>query len=338
MKNKNTKNESQLIPIVTSVGLAIIGFGLGFLVNSPKTIPVLKNGEEVVAKIDGKNFTANDLYNKYKELDSANSLLKLVDSYIASVEVENTDEAQAYAESYLANIKAQYETYGYDFNEALTKAGYKSEKDFVSDVADDYLLTLTAEKYIKENEITEEEINNYYNTDITGEMHVRYILITPEVNDDMSDEEKAEAEATALAEANEVISKLKDGEDFAELASEHSDDASTSSQGGLFDGFVKSDVVEEFWNASVALEDGKYTTTPVESSYGYFVILRISQDEKPKVEDVKDEILESLLIKKSSEDENYIINAWIKIRKNYNLEIIDTEIEDKYESLIESYK
>lgn len=335
---KKQKNEAQLKTTLLCVGVAIVGFGIGFISNNPKTIPVLKNGEEVVAKIDGKEFTANDLYNKFKEEDTSTVLLNLIDSYIAEVEVDNDEEANEYAKSYLSNIKAQYELYGYDFEEALTEAGYKDEEAFIKDIADDHLLTLAAEKYIKENEITEEEINSYYETDVTGEMHVRYILVTPETTDDMTDEQKAEAEATALAEANEVISKLKNGEDFAELASKHSDDASTSSQGGLFDGFVKSDVVEEFWNAAVALEDGKYTTTPVESSYGYFVILRISQDEKPAVEDVKDEILENLLTTKASEDEDYVAKAWIKLRKNYNFEIIDSEIEKKYESLVDSFE
>lgn len=335
---KKQKNETQLKTTFLCVGVAIIGFGIGFIANNPKTIPVLKNGEEVVAKIDGKDFTANDLYNKFKDQDTANVLLSLIDGYIANVEIKDTEEANEYAESYLANLKAQYELYGYDFAEALKEAGYEKEEDFVNEVAEDHLLTLAAEKYIKENDISEEEIKNYYNSDITGEMHVRYILITPETTDSMTDEEKAEAEATALAEANEVISKLKNGEEFAELAKKHSDDASTSSQGGLFDGFVKGDVVEEFWNAAVELEDGKYTNTPVKSSYGYFVILRISQDEKPAMEDVKDDILEKLLTTKATEDQDYISKAWIKLRKEYNFEIIDTEIEKKYKSLVESYE
>lgn len=334
---KKTTNDSQLKTTLLCVAIAAIGFGIGFIANNPKTIPTLSNGDEVVAKIDGKEFTANELYEKLKEDNLGDSLLSLIDDYIAGSEIKDNTEAIEYAESSLETIKAQYKQSGGNFKEDLENSIYQTEEKFIEMTAKDYLLTLAAEKYAKEKMITEDEVNNYYKSDIVGEMHVRYILVQPEVTDDMSAEQKSEAEAKALAEANEVISKLKNGEDFAELAAKHSDDTSTSSQGGLFDGFVKNDVVEEFWNAAVALEDGKYTTTPVESVYGYFVILRISQDEKPKLEDVKEDVLDAVLAQKSAEEENYLAKVWIEMRKNYNLEIIDTELEKDYKDIINYY-
>lgn len=334
---KKATKDAQLKTTLLCVAIAAIGFGIGFIVNTPKTIPTLNNGDEVVAKIDGKDFTANELYEKLKEDNLGDSLLSLIDDYIASSEIKDDSEAIEYAKSSLETIKAQYKQSGGNFKEDLENSIYQTEEKFIEMTAKDYLLTLAAEKYAKEKVITEEEINNYYESDIVGEMHVRYILIQPEVTDDMTDEQKSEAEAKALAEANEVISKLKNGEDFAELAAEHSDDSSTSSQGGLFDGFVKNDVVEEFWNAAVSLEDGKYTTIPVESVYGYFVILRISQDEKPELEDVKEDVLDAILTNKSSKEENYLAKVWIQMRKDYNLEIIDTELEKDYKDIVEYY-
>lgn len=327
---KNKINEKQIKVSLLCVGMVVIGIGIGLVVNRPKTIPVLKNGEEVIAKVDGKEFTVTDLYKELKGQGGSSVLLNLIDQYIANTEIKSDKEAIEYAKSYLANVKAQYASYKYDFEAALKESGYTTEEEFVDAVAKDYQLTLAAKKYIKENMITESEINSYYNTDIVGSMHAKYILITPEVKDGMTDEQKQEAEAAALAEANDVIAKLKKNEKFEDLAKKHSDDKSTASQGGLYDGFVKKDVVEEFWNASVALEDGKYTTTPVKSSYGYFVILRIKQDKKPDVKDVKDEILEELVTKKQTDDADIIKKAWVKIRKNYNLSIIDSEIEKKY--------
>src|SRR5574344_901571 len=335
---KNKINEKQIKVSLLCVGMVIVGIGIGLVANRPKTIPVLKNGDEVIAKIDGKDFSTTDLYTELKKQGGASVLQNLIDQHIAGIEIKDDAAEKEYAKSYLANVKAQYQSAGYDFEKALKEAEYTTEQDFIDAVAKDYLLTLTAEKYIKENMISESEINSYYDTDIFGEMHVRYILVTPETTDDMTDEEKTEAEAKALNEANEVISKLKDGEDFATLASKHSDDSSTASQGGLYDGFVKKDVVEEFWNACASLEDGKYTTTPVKSSYGYFVILRVSQDKKPEVKDVKDEILEALLSKKKTDDTTITNKAWVKIRENYNLDIIDSELNDSYNDSIKEYK
>lgn len=335
---KNKINQTRITVSLLCVGMIIVGIGIGLLIDRPKTIPSLENGEEVIVQLDGKDFTTNDLYLELKEQGGSSVLLSLIDKYIASKEIKDTDDANDYAKSYLTNLKTQYETYGYDFEAALKEAGYNSEDDFIKDVADDYLLTLAAQKYVKENMISENEINDYYKSDIVGSMHVRYILIAPEVTDGMSDEEKEEKEAAALAEANEIISKLKDGEDFATLASKHSDDATTASQGGLYNGFVKSDVVEEFWNASVSLEDNKYTTTPVESSYGYFVIQRIKQDEKPAIEDVKEEILTAVLEKKQTEDTDILSKAWIKMRKDYNMSIIDSELDESYNEIKKDFE
>lgn len=335
MKNLS---ENKIKTALICVGMVVVGVGIGYLINKPQVIPTLKDGEQVIAQIDGKDFTTDELYLELKKQGGSTVMLNLIDDYIASIEIEDTKDAQDYAESYATNLKAQYEAYNYNFEEALTNAGYKTEKDFIDAVMKDQLLTLTAEKFIKENEISDNEINEYYKSDIYGSMHVRYILVTPEHNDNMTDEEVELSEGKALAKANEVIEKLKNGEDFIELAKVYSDDKSTASEGGLFDGFTKNDVVEEFWNASVNLEDGKYTTTPVKSSYGYFVILRINQDEKPNVEDVKEDILEALLQEKENEDTNLINKTWVKIRKNYNLSIVDTDINDKYNETIKDFK
>ena len=330
--------EDKIKTILICVGMVVIGIGIGFLIKRPTVIPKLENGEEILAKIDGKDFTANDLYKELKKQGGSTVMLNIIDDYIANIEITDNKDAVEYAESYLSNLKAQYEMYNYNFEEALTNAEYSTEKDFIDAVAKDHMLTLAAEKYIKNNKISDKEIKDYYNSDIYGSMHVRYILVKPEHTDDMSDEEVKKAEETALKEAKEVIKKLDNGEKFEDLAKEHSDDSSTASQGGLFDGFTKNDVVEEFWNASVNLEDKKYTKEPVKSSYGYFVIYRINQDKKPSIDDVKDEILDAILKKKESDDEKIINKTWLDIRKAYNLEIIDTEINDKYNETIKDLK
>ena len=330
--------EDKVKTILVCVGMVVIGVGIGYLVKQPRVIPKLENGEEVLAKVDGKDFTANDLYAELKNQGGSTVMLNLIDDYIANTEIKDTKDATDYAESYVANLKAQYDMYGYNFEEALTSAGYATEEDLVKAVAKDHLLTLVAEKYIKNNEISESEIKEYYKSNIYGSMHVRYILVKPETTDEMTADEKINAENEALKEAEEVIKKLDKGEKFEDLAKKHSDDSSTASQGGLFDGFTKDEVVEEFWNASVELKDGKYTTTPVKSSYGYFVIYRIKQDEKPALEDVKDEILDAILKEKESEDSDIVSKTWVKIRKSYNLDIVDTEIKDKYEETIKDLK
>ncbi len=318
-----------LLPILC-IGLVLTGCG-------NKTIPKLKDGKEVVAKLDGKDFTADDLYAELKKQGGTNVLVNLIDEFIVSKEIKDDEEALKYADSQIATLKAQYESYEEDFDTALTNAGYKNLDEFKKVIALDFKKNKVAEDYIKTT-FSDKEIEEYYKNNIYGEMTVRYILIKPDVKDDMTAEEKTEAEDQALDEAKDIIKKLKKGEKFEDLAKEHSDDSTTAKDGGLYSGFQKNDVVEEFWNASVNLKDGEYTTTPVKSSYGYFVILRVKQDEKPKKEDVKDEILTALTTEKTSEDQNAITEAWVNVRKKYNLDIIDSDILSEYNKTIKANK
>lgn len=73
------------------------------------------------------------------------------------------------------------------------------------------------------------------------------------------------------ANAKEIISKLNDGGDFAELAKENSKDP-TSQRGGDLGYFSKSEVVPEFAVAAFALKGEEYTKEPVQSPFGYHII------------------------------------------------------------------
>lgn len=318
-----------LLPLLC-IGLIVTGCG-------NKTIPTLKNGEEVVASLDGKDFTANDLYKELKSQGGINVLVNLIDEFIVEKEKIDDDEANKYAEGQISTLKAQYESYGEDFDAALTSAGYSDLSELKASIALDYKKGKVAENYIKTT-ISDKEINDYYEKNVYGKMSVRYILVKPETTDDMTDEEKTKAENKALNEAKEVIKKLKKGEKFEDLAKKHSDDSTTANDGGLYSDFDKNDVVEEFWNASLNLKDGDYTTTPVKSSYGYFVISRIKQSEKPSLKDSKEEILSTLTSEKLSADETLTTKSWVKIRKKYNLNIVDSDILNQYNNTIKQYK
>ena len=47
-------------------------------------------------------------------------------------------------------------------------------------------------------------------------------------------------------------------------------------------------------NAAVKLEVGKYSTEPVESEFGYHIILKTDQKKKPKLKEVKDDIISEI--------------------------------------------
>ena len=173
-------------------------------------------------------------------------------------------------------------------------------------------------------------------------MTVRHILITPDVTDDMTDAKKKEAKEKALAEAKLLINQLSESKDlekdFTELAKEKSDDTGSKKDGGLISNFTNElGLVEEFFDASYKLEVGKMTTEPVETQFGYHIIYKVSQKEKPALDTVKDTVISKLVTKKLSA-ENATYKYWAELRKKYNLTINDSDIKSVYNATISQYK
>ncbi len=302
------------------------------LLTGCQEIPKLEDGKEVVAKIEGVDVTAEQLYEELKGNIGISVLIDMIDSEISNIEIEDQTEAQQYALNNLESIKFSYEQSGQDFAQALIDSGFASEDDYVEYVKNDYLKTLTVEKFLKEN-LSDDEINDYYNDEVYGDLSVRHILIAPEVTDDMTTEQIATAEANALTEANNLIAQLNEGADFSELAKVNSDDTGSKETGGVIADFTKGDMVTEFWDASLALEIGEYTTTAVKSEFGYHIIIKDSHEEKPALEDIKNEVMDLIVEEKMSETSIYE-KTWDEIRKSYGFEIYDSVLNNNYDSII----
>lgn len=292
--------------------------------------PKLQNGQEVVVEINGKQFTTEEFYEELKDAAGASILVNMVDGYIANQEVADSSDAETYADVQIKNLKLQYENSGESFELALINNGYENEEDFRQEIISSYKKNKVVENYFR-GTITEDEIEKYYNEEIFGEITAKHILIKPETTDDMTKDEIKEAEDKALQKAKDLIKQLDEGADFATLAKENSADGSAS-DGGSLAPFNKQKVVKEFWDAAYKLEDGKYSSEPVLSEYGYHIILKESSAEKPSLDEVKETIYEALINKKINADENSEAIAWKEVRKKYNLNIIDTKIKNIYDS------
>jgi foldase protein PrsA len=293
----------------------------------------ISNGEEVIASVNGKDITANELYNAMKDQYGTSILINLVDSYIANQEIGESEDAKVYADSLISQYKLQYEQYGRNFNEALTSAGYASEDAFKEVLISDYKTKEVTKKYLKD-EVTEKEIKKYYDEKISEELNVKHILISPEVQENATDEQKKEAEDIAFNKASDLIKKLNEGADFEQLAKENSKDTASANNGGVINNVTKEGYVSEFYNAAYALEEGKYTTTPVKSEYGYHIIYLVSKNEKESLDSLKDSIIDSIVEQKLSDDSNLQMTTWDKIRNKYNLNIADTKLDNTYKASI----
>lgn len=292
----------------------------------------LKNGNEVIASVKGKKITAEELYEKLKEENGSSAITNMVDNYIVSKEITDEKDAKKYANAQVAAMKKQYEDAGYDWDNALAQNNYTEDK-LKEEYINDYKKKETVKKYIKKD-ITDDEINEYYEKEIYGNYTVKHILITPKSDSNASDEDKEKAKSEAKKKAEEVIKKLDKGEKWADLVKEYSDDTGSKKNEGLIENFTKGDMVDEFFNATLELKNGKYTKEPIESTYGYHVILRVSNTKKPSLKKVKNKVLDEIAQNKLNNDDKLSNNTWVKIRKDYKLSINDSTVKKAYDKSI----
>ena len=312
---------------------------LPLLMTGCKKIPQLQDGKQVIVEINGKQFTAEEFFDELKEISGTGVLVNLVNNYIAEQELsdEMKEDAKSQAQSQYDSLYAYYSS---DWDNFLRDYGYTSGDAFLAYLQESYMQSATIEQYVRNDVITDEEIQTYYDENIYGEITVRHILISPDVDDDATDEEIEEAEATALEKAKELITQIQNSEnleeDFTNLAKENSDDIGTVEQGGLLENITnESGLVEEFWEAANDLEVGEFSTEPVKTRFGYHIIYKVSQKEKPSLASVKDKDLDGLVSELLSATDAESI-YWAGLREKYNMVIYDDIIKDSYDAAMKS--
>jgi peptidyl-prolyl cis-trans isomerase C len=97
------------------------------------------------------------------------------------------------------------------------------------------------------------------------------------------------------AEAESIIKQLEHGANFASLATKYSIDPGAK-DGGELGWFSQNEMVPAFANAAFALKPGEYTKTPVQTQFGWHVILCEGKrtGPTPSLDDVKDQIRQDL--------------------------------------------
>lgn len=308
------------------------------LVTSCGKVPKLKNGDEAVVTMKDGDISVEKLYSEMKEKYALDMLITKIDTAILNNVYKTDDEEKNYIDKQLETIKYYYETYYKSqyksFQEYLTQNGVESEDELKENIRLTYKRNKAIKDYVK-SIITDKEIEKYYDEEIFGDISASHILIKPEYDKNASDEEKKEAEKKALKEAKEVIAKLKKGEDFAELAKEYSDDSSNSKSGGKLADFNHGQMVEAFEDAAKELKVGSYTTTPVKTEFGYHIILKTAQKDKPALKEVKDDIISDLTDEKLKDDSTLEVTALVELRKKHKVEIQDKDIKKLYEAYVE---
>ena len=108
-----------------------------------------------------------------------------------------------------------------------------------------------------------EEFKSRFADELPPLLSISHILIPIEPSEDLQNQAKAQAE--------DLLERLRQGEDFATLAREHSGDTGSASAGGDLGYFTRGRMVPEFEEAAFSLRPGEISE-PVKSDFGYHII------------------------------------------------------------------
>jgi peptidyl-prolyl cis-trans isomerase SurA len=135
-----------------------------------------------------------------------------------------------------------------------------------------------APTYLIDKEVVEPQIKKLFERK-KEEVRASHILIT------LSEKPTVQDSIAAYQKADTVIQKLKNGEDFGELAYQYSTDRTAKQNRGDLYYFTAGMTVETFEDAVYNLKVGEYTTKPVRSTFGLHIIKLT--DRKPRLESIR---------------------------------------------------
>jgi peptidyl-prolyl cis-trans isomerase C len=294
---------------------------------------ISKTSEDAAAIVNGVPIPKSEMQssvdntmNRYKsfgmELDSTkvDSLRNQILDYMIRTELMYQESQQAgfvVSDSALASeietVKNQYpneET----FKSAMDQQGITEEQFRTHMLRTTAIKNYITEKITNQIEVTTESKSEYYEKHKeefkhSEEVGAKHILIQTSKSDppDSLDSKKAKID--------ELLTRIKNGEDFSTLATEHSD-CPSSAKGGDLGYFSRGKMVQSFEEAAFSMNIGDVSEV-IETNYGYHIIQVYGKKEAGQ--------------SSFEEMEEYIEDALKKGKTNEELEKLFKELEEKAE-------
>ncbi len=203
-----------------------------------------QHAETLVASIDDDPVSLEDYENTFARLNGGWDRGK-------EASIEEREEFLDLLVKFKLKIKDAYDS------------GLHNEPE-IQDELEEYSKSLAA-AFLIERELVEPALREMYKRR-TEELRASHILIRLPQNTEPDDT------LQAYEKAMEVISKLDEGEPFADLAVEYSDDPGVQNNKGDLNYFTGGMMVKPFEDAVYQLEVGEITRKPVRTQFGYHII------------------------------------------------------------------
>lgn len=188
------------------------------------------------------------------------------------------------------------------YKKALEKEGL-SEKELQEKLRQEAVIQkYVGTKVLNQVAVTDQAAREFYDRNQDKmqrpeRAHLRHILIAVKPGASDADKQKAREKAEGLLE------KLKDGEDFAKLAAENSDDPGSKVRGGDLSWYSRGQTVPQFEKAAFALARPNDLSGVVETQFGFHIIQLVEREAASPVpfEEARPRITQMLQQKQAGE-------------------------------------
>jgi parvulin-like peptidyl-prolyl isomerase len=146
-----------------------------------------------------------------------------------------------------------------------TREGYETQVSNYLDTVSEVNYSRQDLRKLVERQVLQQKVYDAVTSDVektAEQVWARHILVATE------------------EEAQQVLERLNNGENFADVAAEVSTDTSNKDQGGDLGWFAHERMVEPFSNAAFAMEVGEISE-PVKTDFGYHIIQVLGHEERP---------------------------------------------------------
>ena len=273
-KNLKTGNENSVIVIILAVLLVVVLGIVGVIV---------AKDNQGIATFDGGKVTKAE-YKVYYQMFA--SYLQMYGYSQDQIPTEIAEKA-VLDKMILADAKAAGVKLSKDDKEEVDKifddeeyVKYFQNMGFdLDDLRDIYYNDYIIKAYIEKlaTEATPEQMTEYIKSKYSEgeeinmtEFDTSHILFS--FTDDNGVSLDDAGKAALKAEAEGVLARARNGEDFAALVKEFSDDAGTVEKGGKYMLYMDGNTVEQYQDAVATMQAGEIKAELVETAYGYHII------------------------------------------------------------------
>lgn len=242
---------------------------------APATLPSNADGVPVVARVNGADITLPDFQRtlaRYEQQQPNVADASALQTAVLNTMIEQVLIEQAATEQQITVNDTELDA---EIQANIALAGSDS----------------AWQDWLQVNQYTAEEFRETLrDTLMTGQV---LEIVTQDLLGDVPHVHARHILVEAEAEANELLSRLSNGEDFAVLAAEYSLDDTTARQGGDLGWFTEDELLEPaLAHAAFSLEPNM-VTGPIQTLLGYHVIQTLERADRPIPEDRLPEVMQA---------------------------------------------